>query len=86
MAARFVLRVRKKGVLILPKALREASGLTEGDDVVAEVVEDGIVLRPLRPVRVRVDPEVVESLLREEFEIEEERLRRLVRNAGSPGP
>lgn len=33
--SRFVLRVRKKGVLILPKALRKAASIEEGE-VIAE--------------------------------------------------
>jgi len=39
---RVVLKVRRKGVLILPKRLREAVGFEEGDDIVAEL--SGIAL------------------------------------------
>ncbi|ABL78737.1 AbrB/MazE/SpoVT family DNA-binding domain-containing protein [Thermofilum pendens] len=66
-----VLRVRRKGVVILPKKLREAAGISEGDEVYAEVAGGAIVLKPLRPTVVDVDPSLVEKLLREEYELEE---------------
>jgi AbrB family looped-hinge helix DNA binding protein len=74
---RTVLKIRRKGVLILPKKLREAAGLEEGDDVAAEVVGDSLVLRALRPKMVDVDPSFVEELLREEDRFEEHRYRRM---------
>ncbi|MDG6939769.1 MAG: AbrB/MazE/SpoVT family DNA-binding domain-containing protein [Nitrososphaerota archaeon] len=40
------LKVRKKGILILPKGLREKAGIKEGSTVVATAVDDGIVLSP----------------------------------------
>ena len=67
---RSVLRVRKKGVIILPKRLREMAGIREGDEVIAEVGEGLIVLRPLKPKVVDVDPEIIEELLREEHALE----------------
>jgi bifunctional DNA-binding transcriptional regulator/antitoxin component of YhaV-PrlF toxin-antitoxin module len=33
---RVVLKVRRKGVVVLPKALREAAGIEEESEVVAE--------------------------------------------------
>jgi len=74
------LKIRKKGVLILPKRLREAVGLEEGDDVVVEVVGDGLVLRALKPKVVDVDLKFVEELLREEDRFEEQRLRRMLQS------
>lgn len=41
------IRVGRKGYVILPKAVREAVGIDEGDEVVVEV-RDGIVLRPAK--------------------------------------
>ena len=67
---RSVLKVRKKGVIILPKRLREMAGIREGDEVIAEVSENLIVLRPLKPKVVDVDPEIIEELLREEHALE----------------
>jgi bifunctional DNA-binding transcriptional regulator/antitoxin component of YhaV-PrlF toxin-antitoxin module len=54
---RFVLKIRRKEVLILPKKLREAVGLKEGD---------------LKPKVVDVDPNLVEELLGEESRFEEQ--------------
>ena len=67
---RVVLKVRRKGVLILPKKLREEVGIREGDDVIVEVEGDKLVLRVLRPRVVDIDPDLVEKLLREEYELE----------------
>ena len=41
------LRVGRKGYIILPKAVREAVGIDEGDEVVVEI-KDGILLKPVR--------------------------------------
>ncbi len=59
-----ILRVRKKGVTIIPKNLREAAGIAEDSEVKAKVLPEGILLRPfmsdpvgtlenLSPARVR---------------------------------
>jgi AbrB family looped-hinge helix DNA binding protein len=40
------LKVREKGVLILPKELRQKAGIKEGSMVTASAFEDGIVLSP----------------------------------------
>ncbi|MGC8911881.1 MAG: AbrB/MazE/SpoVT family DNA-binding domain-containing protein [Nitrososphaeria archaeon] len=73
-----ILRVRKKGVLILPKSLREAANIVEGE-VVAEAGEGKIVIRPFKPKVVDIDPHVVEELLSEESKIEEEKLERILK-------
>lgn len=65
------LKVRKKGIVILPKQLREAAGIGEGDILEAEIVESGILLRKLKPKTVRVDPSLIDKLLSEEYELEE---------------
>jgi AbrB family looped-hinge helix DNA binding protein len=75
---RFLLKIRRKGILILPKKLREAVGFEEGDEVIAEVVGDSLVLRVLKPKVVDVDPKFVEELLREEDRFEEQRFRRML--------
>jgi len=41
------LRIGRKGYIILPKAIREAVGLDEGDEVLVEV-KDGIILKPAK--------------------------------------
>jgi len=73
-----VLKVRKKGVLILPKPLREAAGIGEGE-VSAEAKEGEIVIRPLKPRVVDIDLQIVEELLSEEKGLEEEKFKRILR-------
>jgi AbrB family looped-hinge helix DNA binding protein len=41
-----ILKVREKGIVILPKDLREKAGIKEGSMVLATVVDEGIVLSP----------------------------------------
>lgn len=54
------LKVGRKGYLILPKAVREAVGIEEGDEVIVEI-RDGIVLRP---VKRKVNASEIRELLR----------------------
>lgn len=70
---RAVLKVHRKGIVVLPKRLREALGIKEGDEVVAEIEGDKLVLRALEPRIVDVDPKLVEEALREEYELERKR-------------
>jgi len=42
---KFALRVRKKGIVILPKALRIAAGIDEGSFLIAEIREEGLILK-----------------------------------------
>jgi len=72
---RVVLRVRRKGVLILPKRLREEIGLREDDEVIVETRGKSLVIKPLRPLVVDIDPELVEEILEEERGLEEKRYR-----------
>lgn len=73
-----VLKVRRKGIVILPKRLREVLGVAEGGEVVAEVSGDKVVLRALKPKVVDVDPGIVEKLLREEYSLEKSRYVRMM--------
>ncbi len=41
------LKVGRKGYIILPKAIREAVGIDEGDEVIVEI-KDGIILKPAK--------------------------------------
>jgi len=59
------LRVGRKGYVILPKALREALGVEEGDVLLAQV-GDGILL--LKPARRQVDEEQLRRAFREHVE------------------
>ncbi|MCX8182531.1 MAG: AbrB/MazE/SpoVT family DNA-binding domain-containing protein [Candidatus Methanomethyliaceae archaeon] len=77
-----VLKVRKKGVLILPKDLRKSAGIEEGE-VIAEVRDGEVVIRPLKPRIVDVDQSLIEKLLSEEKKLEEEKFGRCLREIRS---
>jgi len=78
-----VTRVLKKGVVVIPKVLREEVGIKEGDLVVVKRVEDRIVIEPLerRLTLVTVDSGLVDRILREvdeeEKRLEMEKLKRI---------
>ena len=74
---RAILRIRKKGVLILPKKLRESLNVGEGDELLAEVSEGVLILKPFKPKIVDVDPSLVEKILSEEDELERRKIRRI---------
>jgi bifunctional DNA-binding transcriptional regulator/antitoxin component of YhaV-PrlF toxin-antitoxin module len=78
---RFLLKIRRKGILIFLKKLREAAGL-EDDEVIAEVVGDSLVLRALKPKVVNVDPNLVKEFL-EEARFEEHKYERILKNGES---
>ena len=65
------LKVRKKGVIILPKSLRKAANIGEGDDVLVEVKDGVILMKVFKPRVVDVEPELIEKLLEEEVKLEE---------------
>ena len=44
------LKVGNKGYIIIPKSIREAYGISEGDYVEVELRSDGILLKPLRSI------------------------------------
>ncbi len=71
------LKVGRKGYIILPKAVREAVGIDEGDEVIVEI-RDGIVLKP---VKRRVDVEKLRESLRRHVEV-----LRKVSNRREPKP
>ncbi|MGY0287664.1 MAG: AbrB/MazE/SpoVT family DNA-binding domain-containing protein [Candidatus Methanodesulfokora washburnensis] len=58
------LKVGRKGYVILPKAIREAVGIEERDEVLVEV-GDGIILRP---VRSRVDADKLRDAFKRHLE------------------
>lgn len=41
-----ILKVGKKGVIVIPKKLRKATGINEGVEVKVELLPFGILLRP----------------------------------------
>jgi len=66
----YQIKLRKKGVIILPKDVREELGVKENDILLGEMKGEELVLRPLKPKIVRVDPKMVEEILKEEGEAE----------------
>ena len=75
-----VLKVRRKGILILPKEIREKAGIEEDSEVIVEVKNNSIIIKPLKPKVVRVDPKIIEELLREEYVLEERKYEGIIRN------
>ncbi|MCD6300442.1 MAG: AbrB/MazE/SpoVT family DNA-binding domain-containing protein [Staphylothermus sp.] len=62
-------RVGRKGYIILPKAIREAVGIDEGDEVIIEI-RDGIVIKPAKK---KINTDTIKEKLREHLE----KLRRI---------
>lgn len=75
-----VLKVRRKGILILPKEIREKAGIEEDSEVIVEIKDNSIIIKPLKPKVVRVDPGIIEEFLREEYVLEERRYEEITRN------
>ena len=71
-----VLKIRKKGIVILPKKIREEIGLNEGDTVLVETRGGEIVFKPLKPIIVDVPEELVDKLLEEEVALEQGKYRK----------
>ncbi len=67
---RTILKVHKKGILILPKRLRDEVDIKEGDEVSVEVRGGSLIITPFKPKVVDIDLNFVESLLREEVRLE----------------
>ena len=80
MSLRTILKVRKKGILILPKKLREACNIKEDSEVIAEVRGNMLVIRPLKPpLIVGIDAETVEKILREEKILEDVKYEEIIK-------
>ena len=50
----------------LPKQLLREVDLKEGDEVIVEVKDNTLIIKPLKPKIVDIDMEIIEHLLREE--------------------
>ena len=70
------IKVGKKGYVILPKAVREAVGIEEGDELIVEI-KDGILLKPVR----KVDIEKLREALKKHVE-----LIKTIQNKREPKP
>jgi AbrB family looped-hinge helix DNA binding protein len=70
-----IVRVGRKGVVVIPVDVRESLGIGEGSLLALEVSGGGaIVLKPLKPLRVKLGArvqEIVRESKREELELEE---------------
>ena len=69
-----IVRVGRKGVIVIPLDVREALGIGEGSLLTLEVSEGAIVLKPLKPLRVKLGAwpqEIVRESKRGELELEE---------------
>jgi len=71
-------KVRKKGVIILPKAVRVEVGMEEDSIVELEARDGSLVLRPIRVKLAEVSPksaaDLVRRIKREERELEERKV------------
>ncbi|MHA1606829.1 MAG: AbrB/MazE/SpoVT family DNA-binding domain-containing protein [Candidatus Freyarchaeota archaeon] len=75
----YMLKVGRKGIVVLPKALREEMGVGEGDLLVLEKKGEEFSVRPVKPLVVRVDLRRVEELLGEELALEESKFKGMIR-------
>lgn len=69
-----IVRVGRKGLIVIPVDVREALGISEGSLLSLELGEGVVILKPLKPLRVRLGArvqEIVRESKREEFELEE---------------
>ena len=66
-------KIGRKGVVVIPKELREALGLREGSLILMEVRDGELMLRPYTPKRVKLAgrvSQILRSLRREELDLE----------------
>jgi len=77
--SRVIVKLRKKGVVILPKRVREEAGLRENDYLLVTVRKGVVELKRYRPLVVDVPPSLVDEALGEEKRLEEEKARRILR-------
>jgi AbrB family looped-hinge helix DNA binding protein len=52
-------RLSAKGQVVIPKTIRDASGWRAGLELIVEVMEDGVVLRPRALTRARAAEELL---------------------------
>ena len=57
-----ILKVNSRGTVTIPKALRNALGVTEGGTLMCSLKEEGVMLQPAEtyPIRIYTDEEIAE--------------------------
>ena len=60
-----IVRMGKKGVVVIPKEVRDSLHLAEGTPFILEVRGSEIVMRPLIPEKVNLDTETIQRIVRE---------------------
>ncbi len=76
-----VSRVGKKGVIVIPKAMRERIGICDGSLVIIECGDGEIIIRPLKVTRVKFTNKIrdlADNLLSEEYVLEEMKFNELL--------
>jgi antitoxin PrlF len=70
--------INQRGNLTLPAAIRKEMGLSPNDQMIAEITEEGILLRPAitMPLEIYTDERIAE------FEREEARLAKVLKRKG----
>jgi antitoxin PrlF len=70
--------INQRGNLTLPAAIRKEMGLSPNDQMIAEITEEGILLRPAitMPLEIYTDERIAE------FEQEEARLAEVLKRKG----
>jgi AbrB family looped-hinge helix DNA binding protein len=69
-----VIRMGKRGKIVLPKDARKALGIKEGDTLLLELAGGKIILKPLQQLRVKLGTraeEIVRETKKEELKLEE---------------
>jgi len=73
------IKVGKKGVIVIPKKFREKLEIEEGSRVTITLTEDSIIIKPLRPKIVDVDPKTVEKIIAESRAREEKKYEEILK-------
>ncbi|MHA1589074.1 MAG: AbrB/MazE/SpoVT family DNA-binding domain-containing protein [Candidatus Njordarchaeales archaeon] len=78
-----ILKIGKKGIIVLPKRIRDAMGVREGDSLIAKIEGRRIILEPFRPIRIRINREIIDKLLEEEIILEKESIQEILKRRES---
>ena len=68
-----IVKIGKKGIIVIPKKYRELLGLEENSLIQMEIRNNELIIKPFHPKRVKLRgriQEIVSKLKREELELE----------------